>query len=221
MALTEIEQRLQSLTNAILAGRVDEARQSTYAALTKGSTTNEVLDAVVEAVNILVDLNEVDAFDQTRLSSSENAVNSCLQAVEDRLSKAEGRLNLKVTVGPVGLRAGAILALMLSATLRSIGFEAVCLSKTQTALDLLRNSEEAGADLVISLLGVNDVEEQLRRFTEEFERGGFRSKFEVIHVAPGLPKEFQTSLTIARNSTEAIGMATEWALKRRSAHKTT
>jgi methanogenic corrinoid protein MtbC1 len=219
--LTEIEQRLQSLTNAVVAGKADEARQSAYAALARGGTTNEVLDAVVEAVNILVDLSEVSAFDQARVSRSENAVNSCLQAVEDRLSKAEGRLNMKVTVGPVGLKAGAILALMLSATLRSIGFKAVCLSNTQTALDLLRNSEEAGADLVVSLLGANEVEEQLRRFTEEFERGGFRSKFEVIHVAPGLPKEFQTSLTIARNSTEAISLATEWALKRRSAHKTT
>ena len=214
-----MQERLQNLTNAVLAGKMVEARQSSYAALARGCTTNEVLDAVVEAVNILVDLHEVGEYDQTRLGISENAVNASLQAIEDRLSKAEGRLNLKVTVGPVGMKAGNILALVIAATLRSVGFRAVCLSKTQTALDLLRNSEESGADLVIPLLGTSDVEGQLRGFMEEIERGGFKSKFGVIHVAPGLPDGFQTSLMVAKNSSEAISKATEWALRRRSSQR--
>jgi hypothetical protein len=95
----------------------------------------------------------------------------------------------------------------------------VCLSKTQTALELLRNSEESGADLVIPLLGTNDPEGQLRNFAGEIERGGFKSKFEVIHVVSGLPEGFQTPLKVASNSSEAIRKATEWALKRRSQRK--
>jgi|GEM_PF-767394 hypothetical protein len=219
ITLSEIEQRLRDLTNAVLAGKADEARLSTYAALARGSTTIEVLDAVVEGVNILVDLHEVGEYDQARLNISENAVSASLQPIEDRLSKAEGRLNLKVTVGPVGLKGGNLLALVLSATLRSMGFKAVCLSKTQTALELLRNSEESGADLVIPLLGTNDPEGQLGNFAGEIERGGFKSKFEVIHVVPGLPEGFQTPLKVANNSSEAIRKATEWALKRRSQRK--
>jgi len=221
LTLSDAQERLQNLTNAVLAGKVVEARQSTYAALARGCTTNEVLDAIVEAVNILVDLHEVGEYDQARLSTSENAVNSSLQAIEDRLSKADGKLNLKVTVGPVGLKAGNILASVLTATLRSIGFKAVCLSNTQTALELLRNSEETRADLVIPLLATADVEGQLRSFMEETERGGFRSKFGVIYVGSGLPEGFQTTLMVARNSSEAIGKATEWALKRRGQHKVT
>lgn len=217
--LSEIEQRLQELTNAVLAGKAEEARQSTYAALARGSTTNEVLDALLEAVNILVDLYDVGEYDRSKLTTAENAVNSCLQVVEDRLVKSERRFNLKATVGPVGMKGGGLLALALSAILRSIGFQATCLGKTQTALELLRNSEELGVDLVIPLLADDEIEAQLRTFVEEMDRGGFRSKFEVIPIAPDLADTVQMPITTARNSSEAISKATEWALKRHSARK--
>jgi methanogenic corrinoid protein MtbC1 len=216
LTLSELEQRLQNLTKAVVSGNVDEARLSTYAALARGGTTVEILDAVVEAVNILVDLHEVGEYDQARLSLSEDAASTSLHAIEDRLAKTEGKLNLKVTVGPVGLKAGYLLALVLAATLRTVGFEAVCLSKTQTALDLLRNSEESGADLVIPLFGSDDSEGQLRTFAENIDRGGFKSKFEVIPVTSSLPEGFQTNMRVAKNSNEAIRKATEWALKKRS-----
>jgi methanogenic corrinoid protein MtbC1 len=217
--LSEIEQRLQQLTNSVLAGKAEEARQSTYAALARGSTTNEVLDALLEAVNIFVDLYDVGEYDQSKLASTENAVNFCLQVVEDRLVKSEGKFNLRATVGPVGKKGGAILALALVAILRSIGFQATCLGKTQTALELLRNSEELGVDLVIPLLADGEIEAQLHAFVEEIDRGGFRSKFEVIPVAPNLATTVHMPMTTARNSGEAISKATEWALKRQSAHK--
>ncbi len=205
------------MTNTLLAGNADEVRQSTHAALAQGSTANDVLDALVEAVNIIVDLHDVGEYDQSKLAAAENAVASCLQVIEDRLEKSEGKFNIKATTGPVGLKAGSLLSMAVSAVLRSVGFRSISLGKTQTALELLRNSEEQGADLVVPLLSSEGVEEQLRSFTEEFERGGFRTKFEVIPVAPGLPETVQPSVTIARNSGEAISKATEWALKRRSA----
>lgn len=202
------------MTNTLLAGNADEVRQSTNAALAQGSTANEVLDALVEAVNIIVDLHDVGEYDQSKLAAAENAVGSCLQVIEDRLEKSEGKFNIKATTGPVGLKAGSLLSMAVSAALRSVGFRSVSLGKTQTALELLRNSEEQRADLVVPLLSGERVEEQLRSFTEELERGGFRTKFEVIPVAPGLPITVQSSVTIARNSSEAISKATEWALKR-------
>ncbi len=205
------------MTNTLLAGNADEVRQSTHAALAQGSTANDVLDALVEAVNIIVDLHDVGEYDQSKLDAAENAVTSCLQVIEDRLQKSEGKFNIKATTGPVGLKAGSLLSMAVSAALRSVGFRSICLGKTQTALELLRNSEEQGSDLVVPLLSSEGVEEQLRSFTEELERGGFRTKFEVIPVAPGLPETVQPSVTIARNSGEAISKATEWALKRRSA----
>ncbi len=213
--MSENEQRLQHLTNSLLAGNGEEVRQSAYAALAQGSTANDVLDAVVEAVNIIVDLHDVGEYDQSKLAAAENSVASCLQVIEDRLEKSEGRFNITATTGPVGAKAGSLLSMAISAALRSVGFRSISLGKTQTALDLLRNSEELRAELVVPLLSGEGIEEQLTSFTETLERGGFRTKFEVILVAPGLPETVQPSLTIARNLGEAISRATEWALKRK------
>lgn len=215
MTLTE-EQVLQQLTSALLAGKADEARQSTYAALARGNTSSEALDAIVEAANIVGDLQDVGQYDHEKLVAVENAVNSCLQVLEEWLTKSQIRFGLKVTVGPVGLKAGALMSLVLSAVFRSVGFHSTSLGKTQTALELLRNSEELGADLVIPLLPSDGVEQHLQNFGEELKRGGFSSKFEVIPIAPGLPENFQTPLAVARNSEEAISKATEWALRKHS-----
>ena len=86
-------------------------------------------------------------------------------------------------------------------------------------MELLRNSEELGVDLVIPLLADDGIEAQLRAFVEEMDRGGFRSKFEVIPIAPNLAETVQMPITTARNSSEAISKVTEWALKRHSARK--
>ena len=212
--MSEVEQRLQQLTNAVLAGNEEEARQSTFAALARGCTTNDVLDAIVEAVNIVVDLHDVGEYDQEKLGTAEGAVNSSLRVIEEKLATTEGRFNLKATVGPVGLKAGGLMSCAVSAILRSVGFRAMNLSKTQTALELLRNSEELGADLVIPLLPSEGVEGHLRSFVGEIERGGFKTKFEIIPVAPGLSGEVEFRLPIARNSSEAISKAMEWAIRK-------
>ena len=137
------------------------------------------------------------------------------RVLEDRLTVSQGRFRLKATVGPLGLKAGDLLSMVVCASLRSIGFHAITLNKTQTPLDLLRNSEELGADLVIPLLAHEDVEGQLRGLMEEVDRGGFKTRFEIIPVASRLPRVGEYSLSVARNSGEAISKATEWALKRR------
>jgi methanogenic corrinoid protein MtbC1 len=214
--LSEIEQRLQKLTNAVLTGKADEARQNTYAALGRGGTTNDILDAVAEAVNIIVDLHDMGEYDTEKLVSAETAVSSALQVIEDRLTTSQGRFNVNAAVGPLGLKAGNLLSLIICAALRSIGFRTMNLGKTQTPLDLLRNSEELRADLVIPLLAREDVEGQLQRLREEIDRGGFKSRFEIIPVAPGLPDGVTFPLTVVRNSSEAISRATEWALRKRT-----
>ena len=214
--MSETEQRLQKLTNAVLAGKTDEARQNTYATLGRGGTSNDVLDAITEAVNIIVDLHDMGEYDSEKLTSVETAVSSALQVVEDRLTASQDRFNLKATVGPLGLKAGNLLSLTLCANLRSVGFRAMNLGNTQTPLDLLRNSEELGADLVIPLLAREDVEGQLRGLREEIDRGGFKLRFEIIPVAPGLADGSTFLLSVVRNSGEAISRATEWALRKRT-----
>jgi methanogenic corrinoid protein MtbC1 len=217
--LSEIEQRLQHLTNVVLAGKAVEARQGTYAALGRGSTVNDIIDAIVEAVNISVDLSELEQVDQTRLTATEEAVNACLTALEEHLASSEKRFGVKATVGPVALKAGNLLSMGLSAALRSAGFRAVSLSKTQTPLELLRNSEELGAELVVPLLSGEGVEAHLKTFAEECERGGFKAKFKVIPLTPALPATVQSPFDIARNSGEAISKATEWALKKQMSER--
>ena len=213
--MSEIDQRLQQLTNAVLAGKSDEARQSTHAVLARGGSKNDILEAVAEAVNIIIDLNDVEEYDHERLGSVEGAVNSSIQVIEDKLAASEGKFNLKATVGPVGLKAGNLLSITVSNALRSIGFHVTNLSKTKTPLELLRNSEELRADLVIPLLAREDVEGQLQAFMEEIERGGFKTKFEIVPVAPGLSSSVTASVYVARDFGEAISRATEWALKKR------
>jgi methanogenic corrinoid protein MtbC1 len=208
----EQEESLRELTDAIVVGKGDEAKLRAYAALSKGNKEADILDAVVEAVNITSDLEEVGQYDQPKLASVETSVNVCLQVLEEWLSKSEGRFNAKAIVGPVGLKAGALSSLALSASLRSVGFHSISLGKTQTALDLLRNSEELDADLVIPILS-SDGDQQLRAFTEAYERGGFKNKFEVLPIAFGLSEDVYASETIARNIEEAISKATQWAVK--------
>jgi methanogenic corrinoid protein MtbC1 len=207
------------LTNALLAGKADEVRQSTYAALARGASSNDVLDAVTEAVNIVVDLHDVGEYDPDRLAAAENAIASCLQVLEDGLVASQGRFNIRATVGPVGLKAGSLLSLAICAALRSIGFEAVNLSKTQTPLDLLRNSEELRAELVVPLLARDDVDAQLDALLVEIERGGFRTKFQIIPVASGRREKREFPLYVAENSSEAISKAAEWALKKAAANR--
>jgi methanogenic corrinoid protein MtbC1 len=211
--MTEREASIQELTNALLAGKGEEAKQRAYAALARGINEREILDAVVDAANAISDLQELGEYDQGKIASMEFAVNSSLQTLEEWLTKSEGKFGVKTTVGPVGLKAGALQSLVLTASLRSLGFHSVSLGKTQTALDLLRNSEHLDADLVIPILSENG-EDHLRNFVEAYERGGFRSKFEVIPIAPGVEESLSTGLMVARNTGEAISKATQWALKR-------
>jgi hypothetical protein len=187
--------------------------------MAQGTTVNEVLDVVVDAANIIVDLHEVGEYDKAKVDAAEIAVEACLHTIENALEKTEGRFDVKATTGPVGIKAGNLLSAAVSASLRSVGIRCANLGKTQTALELLRNSEEMGVDLVVPLLPDEGVEGQLQSFTEELERGGFKTKFTAIPVAPGLPENFQTSLPVARNTGEVISKATEWALKRKNQKK--
>ena len=210
--MTESEQRLQQLTNAVLAGDPEQTRQKTNAALAK-ATPNEVLDAVIEGVNILLDLNELGGADQNRLLGAEGAINSCLQILEPTIAASEGKFDFAATVGPIGLEWGHLLSMSVAALLRSVGLHASNLSKTKTTLELLRNSEELRADLVLPLLPKEDLEAQLLSLKDEIERGGFAGKFHIIPVARGLPESTSSPLHVAKNVDEGVSKALEWAIK--------
>ena len=210
--MTESDQRLQQLTNAVLTGDAEQTRQKTNAALAK-ATPNEVLDAVVEGVNILLDLNELGGADQSRLTGAEDAINVCLQILEPTISKSEGKFDFTATVGPIGLEWGHLLSTTLAAMLRSVGIHASTLNKTKTALELLRNSEELRADLVLPLLQKEDFEAQLSNLKDEIDRGGFANRFHVIPVARSFPNNVSSPLSVAKNVDEAVSKALEWAIK--------
>jgi len=210
--LTESNERLQQLTNAVLAGDAEQTRQKTNAALAK-ATPNEVLDAVVEGVNILLDLNELGGADENRLTSAESAIIACLQIIDPIISKSESKFDFTATVGPVGLEWGHLLSMSLAALLRSVGLAASTLNKTKTALELLRNSEELRADIVLPLLPKEDVEAQLLSLKNEVDRGGFANRFHVIPVGRNLPDTTAPTLNVAKNVDEAVSKALEWAIK--------
>ena len=209
--MTESEERLQNLTYALSIGDPELTRQKTNAALAK-VTANEVLDAVVEGVNILLDLNEVGGVEQTRLTSAEGAMHSCLEVLEPTISASEGKFDFTATVGPVGIEWGHLLCMSLAALLRSVGLHASTL-KTKTALELLRNSEELSADIVLALLPKENLDDQLSTLNEEAERGGFTNKFHIIPVTRGQSENTVSPFPIAKNVDEAVSKALEWAIK--------
>jgi hypothetical protein len=200
------------LTNAVLAGDPEQTRQKTNAALAK-ATPNEVLDAVVEGVNILLDLNELGGADLNRLTGAEGAISACLQILEPAINKSESRFDFTATVGPIGLEWGHLLSMSVAAVLRTVGFNASTLNKTKTALELFRNSEELGADIVLPLLPKEDVEAQLSSLKNEIDRGGFSNRFHVIPVGRNLPESIAWPLNVAKNVDEAVSKALEWAIK--------
>ena len=210
--MSECDQRLQQLTNAVLAGDAEQTRQKTNAALAK-ATPNEVLDAVIEGVNILLDLNELGGADTNRLTGAEGAINACLQILDPIIHKTESKFDFTATVGPIGLEWGHLLSMSIAAVLRSVGLNASALNKTKTALELFRNSEELRADLVLPLLPKEDVEAQLSSLKDLIERGGFSNRFHVIPVCRNLPEGIELSLSLAKNVDEAVSRALEWAIK--------
>jgi methanogenic corrinoid protein MtbC1 len=216
LTLTEIEQLLQEITGSVLSGNSEQARQKSYLSITRGAKANDVIDAVIEAVNILLDLNEVGGLDQLKITNAEGAMSSSLQTLEETLAASESRFDVKAAVGPVGLELGHLLATVIAASLRSAGFHTATLGKTKTALELFRNSEELGADLVLPLLPREDAEKQLTSLKDEIERGGFANKFMVIPVAPGVGQSVTMPLHAATNADEAISKAVEWALRNTS-----
>jgi hypothetical protein len=199
------------LTNAVLAGSPEETQQKTHAALAIAKP-NEILDAVIEAVNILLDLTELGGADQKKFKNVENAINACLQVIQDPLNASEGKFDFTATVGPMGLEGGHLLSMTIAALLRSVGFKAVGISKNQTALELLRNSEELRADLVLPLLPKNDLQTHLLSLEDEIKRSGF-GKFRIIPIARGLPESLTTPIYVAKNVDEAVSKALEWAIK--------
>jgi hypothetical protein len=199
------------LTNAVLAGSPEETQQKTHAALAIAKP-NEILDAVIEAVNILLDLTELGGADQKKFKNVENAINACLQVIQDPLNASEGKFDFTATVGPMGLEGGHLLSMTIAALLRSVGFKAVGISKNQTALELLRNSEELRADLVLPLLPKNDLQAHLLSLEDEIKRSGF-GKFRIIPIARGLPESLTTPIYVAKNVDEAVSKALEWAIK--------
>ena len=216
MTLAEVEQVLQEITGTILSGNSEQARQKSYLAISRGATANDVIDAAIEAVNILLDLNEVGGLDQLKIVNAEEAMSSSLQTLEESLAASESRFDVRATVGPVGLEWGHLLAAVIAASLRSAGFHTATLGKTKTALELFRNSEELGADLVLPLLPREDADKWLASLKDEIDRGGFANKFMVIPVAPGLDQNVTMPLYAATNADEAISKAVEWALKNTS-----
>lgn len=200
------------MTNALLTGSQEEAKQKTHAALAIVKP-NEVLDAVIEAVNILLDLNEVGGVDQSRLATLENTVNASLQVLEPTLISTEGKFDFTATVGPLGFQGGHLLSTVIAAFLRSVGFKAIGLGKTQTVLEILRNSEELRADIVIPLLPKDELVTHLTNLHDVIQKGGFSGKFQVIPIARGLPESLSSPLYAAKNIDEAISKALEWAIK--------
>src|SRR5208282_2892735 len=163
-------------------------------------------------VNILLDLTELGGVDQKKFKNVENAINACLQVIQDALNASEGKFDFTATVGPMGLEGGHLLSMAIAALLRSVGFKAVGISKNQTALELLRNSEELRADLVLPLLPKNDLQAHLLSLEDEIKRSGF-GKFRIIPIARGLPESLTTPIYVAKNVDEAVSKALEWAIK--------
>lgn len=88
----------KNLTELILKGDHENAARLAGEIARKGIETNEVVDAVSEAMNIVADLHEVERYSPEQVESCERAAEGALQALRPGIRAEQRRISGKVMV---------------------------------------------------------------------------------------------------------------------------
>lgn len=88
----------KSLTELILKGDHENAARLAGEIARGGTETNDVVDVISEAMNIVVDLHEVERYSPEQVESCERAAEGALQAIRPGIRAEQRRISGKVMV---------------------------------------------------------------------------------------------------------------------------
>ncbi len=95
---TTSDELAKRLTEMILKGDHENAAKLAGEIAHKETETNEVVDAISDAMNIVVDLHEVERYSLAQVENSERAAEGALQAIRPRIRVEQRRISGKVMV---------------------------------------------------------------------------------------------------------------------------
>ncbi len=208
----------KQLVEAILRGDSQLARDKALQVSYSTKNPRQALENILEAFNIVRDLRKMGEYDEPRTSSCVQAITASLSAIEPLLASKGVKLTGRVSVGATVSSPDNIVIGITAAMLRTLGLMVTDFSRCQTPLELLRNAEQAGADLLVANLPGEEPATQLVALADVVVAGGFSQRFDIIAMVPESAVVFQPSPVIravARGSLEAVSKVTELVMKKR------
>jgi methanogenic corrinoid protein MtbC1 len=207
---------LKQLADAIVKGDAEtaEAKAKIIAQYAKNPT--EALDDLYDAFRTAESLHMAGGYSEEQFAASASAAQVALNVLKLNLTPKQTRFTAKICVGPV-MGGNDVMSAIMAALLTAAGYEATDISRSTTAKELLRNAEQNGAELLV--VSFNEQTAHLvKEFVNEFQAGGFRSKFHAIAFAQGSQPTINESGTfafVAREPLELLSRTTEFLIRNR------
>ena len=212
----------RQLSDAILRGDADSAQAKAKILAQYAEDPTEALDALYDAFSTAESLHALGEYDDQRFAASANAARASLDALKSSLIPKQTRFTARVSVGPVS-GGNDVMSSIMAAMLAAAGHQATDLSRATTPKELLRNAEQNGAELLIVSFD-DQTAAAAKEFADEFQSGGFSSKFEVIaflRATQSAPVEPSPYAFVAYDSLELLSGITEFLIRTRGSPSVT
>jgi methanogenic corrinoid protein MtbC1 len=207
---------LKQLADAIVKGDAETAETKAKVIAQYAKNPAEGLDDLYDAFRTAESLHVVGGYSEERFASSANAARAALNVLKLNLTPKQTRFTVKICVGPVA-GGNDITSAIMTAMLAAVGCEAIDISRSTTAKELLRNAEQTGAELLVVCLDEQTVA-LMKEFVNEFQSGGFGNKFHAIAFARGSQRvidESGTFVFVASEPLELLSKTTEYLIRSR------
>ena len=158
-----IDEPSKRLTEMILKGEDQESARIASEIVGGKSETNDIVDAISEAMNIVADLHEVERYTVQQVESCERAAESALNAIRPGLKVEQRRISGKVMVTSLYGDPHRFDKTLLLTMLEMGGFSALDGGEELSPEEVVRNVKNLKPDvLAIPLVTTSAVNDLLR-----------------------------------------------------------
>ena len=158
-----IDEPSKRLTEMILKGEDQESARIASEIVGGKSKTNDIVDAISEAMNIVADLHEVERYTVQQVESCERAAESALNAIRPGLKVEQRRISGKVMVTSLHGDPHRFDKTLLLTMLEMGGFSALDGGEELSPEEVVRNVKNLKPDvLAIPLVTTSAVNDLLR-----------------------------------------------------------
>jgi len=206
----------KQLADAIVKGDMETAEAKAKIIAQYAKNPAEALDDLYDAFSTAESLHLVGGYDEERFAASANAARASLIVLKSHLTPRQTRFTARICIGPVS-GGNDVTSAIMAALLTAAGCETIDISRATTAKELLRNAEQSNAELLIVSFNERTAD-LMKEFVNEFQSGGYRSKFDAIAFARGLETmadESGTFAFVAREPLELLSKTTELLIRNR------